>query len=66
MTRILVKTQVDLARDLQEFSLGTYAEHAIQAAIDSKNEELISITIAHYRNERAQIEEAEDNQNDCF
>lgn len=66
MAQILVKTQTDLAAELREFFLGTYAEKAIQAAIDSKNDELISITVDHYRNERSLIEESEEYQNDCF
>lgn len=64
--QITVKTELDIAKELQEFFIGSYAEDTIQAAIDSGNAELLSLTIQNYQNERQLIEEAEELQDGCF
>lgn len=67
-TTITVKTNKDIAHDLQEFFIGTYADKALQAALDSGNEDLLNIAVAEYGSLRENIEVEERNrvENDCF
>ena len=48
-----------LARELQEFFVGTYAEGAIESALKTDNSELLLLTVNHFDNLRYQILEAE-------
>lgn len=43
--------------DLREYFLGTYAEQAIQAAIESNNEELKRLAFNEYAYQRERMEE---------
>lgn len=47
------------ARDLQDFFTDTYADKALEAAIESKNTEVLALTVAHFGSLASQIEEAE-------
>lgn len=51
-------TILEQATELREFFVGTYAERAIQAAIDSGNDELIRIAVNEYSSQAQQIEES--------
>lgn len=49
----------DLALELEEFFIGTYAEKALQAARESGNTELLLITVNHFDNLKWQVLNAE-------
>lgn len=66
MKTITVKTTIDEARELQDFFLGSYAEKALQAAIDSGNEDLLRVAVAEYGSLRENITNTEEYSNDCF
>lgn len=50
---------VGQARDLQDFFTDTYADKALEAAIESKNTDVLALTVAHFGSLASQIEEAE-------
>ena len=49
----------DQARELQDFFTDTYADKALEAAITSRNTEVLALTVAHFGSLASQIEEAE-------
>lgn len=53
-------TYIKQARELQEFFIGTYAEHALEDAIKSGNNELIRLAVREYSSAKQLIEQAEE------
>lgn len=49
----------DQARELQDFFTDTYADKALEAAILSKNVDVLAISVAHFGSLAAQIEAEE-------
>lgn len=48
---------VEKARELQDFFLGTYADKAIEAAIETGNNDLIRLAVHEYSSARQLIED---------
>lgn len=53
----LDKDLIKKARDLQEFFIGTYAEEALEAALQSGNSELLRLAVQEYMGARQLMEE---------
>lgn len=63
MTEVIITRKEQLmseARRLQDFFLGTYAEDTLEAAIKSKDLELLELAVKEMSSQRQLIEEQED------